>query len=241
MLSPAKSRWFRHHRCGAFTLIELLTVIGIILILAGLVLGLASRAQSKAAQSRAQAEIQALSAAANNYQIDNGTYPRPITSSNGQTSKPTDSLDPRSSTSYDPTVAAYAASSLALYQILSGTYYLDSSAKPNYYDPTNPPSGVNKPTVYFPFKDSQLKNTGGVSSGYLDPRTVTAINDPFGFSYGYSTAYQADLDNGTNPPTHGYNPTFDLWSTSGYASSGKSYPSDIASTNTQNTLWVKNW
>ena len=38
--------------------------------------------------------------------------------------------------------------------------------------------------------------------------TVTAISDPFGNSYGYSTANQAD-------PTKGYNPTFDLWSTSG--------------------------
>ena len=40
--------------------------------------------------------------------------------------------------------------------------------------------------------------------------TVTAIADPFGNSYGYSTANQAD------PGTaKGYNPTFDLWSTAG--------------------------
>ena len=230
-------------RCRAFTLIELLTVIGIILILAGLVLGLAGNAQTKGAISRATTEIQAFSTAANNYQIDNGSYPRPTLASDN-TSKPTDALDPRAS--YDPAATAYIETSLSLYQILSGTYYLDSTGKLNYYDPTNPPAGINKPTIYFPFKDSQLRNSGGVTSGYLDPRTVTAINDPFGFSYGYSTAYQADIDAGTNPPTHGYNPTFDLWSSAGYsASGGKTYPSPVPTGLTTaafySSLWVKNW
>ena len=43
--------------------------------------------------------------------------------------------------------------------------------------------------------------------------SVTAICDPFGNSYGYSTANQAD------PSTKGYNPTFDLWSTAGLTTS----------------------
>ena len=93
-----------------------------------------------------------------------------------------------------------------------------------------------------------MKNSGGVTSGYIDPSTVTAIMDPFGLSYGYSTAYQADVDAntaaGTNtPPTHGYNPTFDLWSTGGYSpTNGKAYPTDANMTSAKyNTLWVKNW
>src|SRR6266436_5753496 len=41
-------------------------------------------------------------------------------------------------------------------------------------------------------------------------QAVTAIRDPFGYSYGYSTVKSS------NPSgTDGYNPTFDLWSTSG--------------------------
>ena len=234
--SPGDTR-----RCRAFTLIELLTVIGIILILAGLVLNLSGSAQYKAAQSRATAEIQAMSTAANNYQVDNGTYPRPTTGSDSS-SKPTDTLDPRAS--YDPTAAAYISTSLALYELLSGTYYLDATGKLNYYDPANPPAGITKPTQYYPFKSSQLKNSGGLTSGYINPKTVTALIDPFGFSYGYSTAYQADVDNLVSPPKKGYNPTFDLWSTAGYSTSGKSYPS-IPPTQTAatfyNTLWVKNW
>ena len=43
----------------------------------------------------------------------------------------------------------------------------------------------------------------------LTPSTVTAIQDPFGNSYGYSTAIRQRPSN----TTKGYNPTFDLWST----------------------------
>ena len=53
---------------------------------------------------------------------------------------------------------------------------------------------------------------------------VQYIQDPFGYSYGYSTANQAD------PITpNGYNPTFDLWSTAGGTTT-----SDIPK-------WIKNW
>ena len=234
------------YRRAAFTLIELLTVMAIILLLAGLVLGLAGSAQNKAASARATSEIQALSTAAGSYQADNGSYPRVTTTTDGTYN--TDSLDARSSTAMDPGSTAsptYSNSSVCLYRLLSGLYYVDpTSGEPKIW-----PGGttIPKPTVYFPFKDSQLKNPGNVTTGYINPTMVTAIMDPYGLSYGYSTAYQADVDAntaaGTNtPPLRGYNPTFDLWSTAGYStSSGKAYPSDIAAKGTQNTLWIKNW
>jgi len=59
----------------AFTLIELLVVMAIIAILAGLVLRTAGYVQRKAATSRAEAEIAALSAALESYKADYGTYP----------------------------------------------------------------------------------------------------------------------------------------------------------------------
>ena len=62
------------HQHG-FTLIELLVVITVIAILAGLVLQTAGYAQKKAARSRAEAEIAALSAALENYKSDIGDYP----------------------------------------------------------------------------------------------------------------------------------------------------------------------
>jgi hypothetical protein len=63
----------------------------------------------------------------------------------------------------------------------------------------------------------------------LSPRQslpITAIVDPFGNSYGYSTANQAD-------PAKGYNPTFDLWSTSGLTTTPP--------TGTITQQWIKNW
>ncbi|MFZ4683639.1 MAG: type II secretion system protein [Terrimicrobiaceae bacterium] len=67
---------------GGFTLIELLVVITIIAILAALVLNTAGFIQKKAARSRAETEIAALSAALESYKADNGDYPTG-TSANG--------------------------------------------------------------------------------------------------------------------------------------------------------------
>lgn len=62
-------------RCDAFTLIELLVVIAIIAILAGLTLAAVGGVQQKAARSRAESEIAALSAAIDSYKLDLGVYP----------------------------------------------------------------------------------------------------------------------------------------------------------------------
>lgn len=59
----------------AFTLIELLVVIAIIAILAGLTLSTLGYVNRKGAESRARAEVAALSAAIENYKIDFGAYP----------------------------------------------------------------------------------------------------------------------------------------------------------------------
>jgi len=60
---------------AGFTLIELLVVITIIAILAALVLNTAGFVQKKAARSRAETEIAALSAALESFKADNGDYP----------------------------------------------------------------------------------------------------------------------------------------------------------------------
>ena len=64
---------------AAFTLIELLVVVMIIAILAGLTLSTLGYVNKQSAQSRAQAEVAALSAAIESYKLDFGGYP---TSSN---------------------------------------------------------------------------------------------------------------------------------------------------------------
>ena len=65
----------RKSKPEAFTLIELLVVIAIIAILAALVLNTAGYIQKKAAKSRAEAEIGALSAALESYKVEYGDYP----------------------------------------------------------------------------------------------------------------------------------------------------------------------
>ena len=182
----------------AFTLIELVVVVGIITVLAGLVLSTVGYARKKAAIARAQNEIAVMSAACENYKADNGIYPA---------NSDTNTLNAQ--TSFNP--SAYQAASLYLYNALFGA--TAGSRTPNtgarsYF--------VFKPNMLFPADQTQ---------------TVQYIQDPFGNSYGYST-----IDNPVaNPsPTPGYNPTFDLWSTTGL-SANPGNPDTIT------PQWIKNW
>ena len=115
----------------------------------------------------------------------------------------TEALNARSSG--DPT--SYQTASLFLYEALSG----DSDA-----------NRAADQKSYLAFKPNMLLPLGGTGN-------VTAICDPFGKSYGYSTAYQKDASTG-------YNPTFDLWSTGGETAqkSGETFQEYQA-------RWIKNW
>ena len=180
---------------AAFTLIELIVVIAVIVILAGLVLSTVGYVQKKAARSRAETEIAAMAAACESYKADNGVYPA---------GSATNTLDAR--TYLDPSDPAYSAASLFLYERLMGVTTGNRSETP---------SGK----TYFTFKPNMLLPAPPSTAD------VTAIRDPFGNSYGYSTAQQAD-------PTRGFNPTFDIWSTA-----GTSNPTDAA----YEKSWMKNW
>src|SRR5262245_26641341 len=63
----------------SFTIMEVLMAMTIILVLAGLTLATSSYVANKAARSRAEVEIAAMSAALENYKADNGVYPPDIT------------------------------------------------------------------------------------------------------------------------------------------------------------------
>src|SRR2546423_10523691 len=93
---------------GAFTLIELLIVMAIIIVLAGLILATANYVQKKGYRSRAEAEIAAISAALENYKADNGVYP---------STAETNALMPNKMG--DPNAADYIKASLALYKLIS--------------------------------------------------------------------------------------------------------------------------
>lgn len=187
-------------RKNAFTIIELLVVISIIIISAGLILSTVGYVQKRGARSRAEAEIAAMSAALESYKADNGIYPRDTANST------TENLNAR--TSGNPT--NYQTASLFLYDSLLGSATSGSRTTA---------SGA---TAYFVFKPNML-------SPGDQTQNVQYIRDPFGNSYGYSTAYQK------NSAT-GYNPTFDLWSTAGLTANPPA-----TGTDTITPQWIKNW
>ncbi len=204
-----------HDRCGrrynAFTLIELIVVVGIIIVLAGLVLSTVGYARKKGARARAETEIAAMSAALENYKADNGIYPRSSTTTDPFTAVTNRVPPDPQPTSYDPSVTAYSFTSLYLYGQLSGN-----------------PSGDRTTYTqqrYMQFKPNMLSPPDGTG-------TVTAIRDPFGNSYGYSTAQAFYIDNPGANPNNGFNPTFDLWSTA-----GTSTAADAA----YEKAWITNW
>jgi type II secretory pathway pseudopilin PulG len=198
--SRAKAGHSSFGAAGAFTLIELIVVVGLIIILTGLVLSTVGYARKKGARARAETEIAAMAAALESYKSDNASYPF---------SSDTNNLDARSS--LDP--SAYSAASLLLYEKLSGDR-----------NHNRQPSDKS----YFAFKPNMLSPSD-------QSQNVQYIQDPFGNSYGYSTAANPQA-NPTPAGTPGYNPTFDLWSTAGVAPSPTPAPPA-----TQQDLWIKNW
>ncbi len=182
-------------RFPGFTLVELLTVMAIIIALAGLVLMSAGWAQKKAASSRAEAEIAAISAACESYKADQGCYPAPAVQVSG-------------SGNYNP--SGYQAASRALYQALSG----DGG------DALVSGTGLSDGKIdagsaqYMEFKPKML---GGVTAGVVT--STVYVQDPFGYSYGY---YAPGPTGATGSGTSAviYNPTFDLWCTAGSTVAG---------------------
>ena len=170
---------------AAFTLLELLIVMTIIIVLAGITFGTIGYVQGKAKRSRSEAEIAAISAALENYKADNGAYPSDTN---------TEALFPNSHG--DPTSATYKNASLSLYKMISG-------------DADNDSNRIAEAKSYFPLKPNQLypEKTSLAVTFIRDP-FVDKSGNPC--SYGYSTA-KAKTPGGTD----GYNPTFDLWSTGG--------------------------
>ena len=140
------TNYFGASRNNAFTLIELILVLGIIIVLTGLVLSTVGYARKKGALARAETEIAAMSAACENYKADNGLYPTDANS--------TDLLNP--TTNGNSNSPSYNLASFYLYTRLSGDL-----------------TGNQQPTVkgYFAFKPQMLliDNTNGTVLAIKDP------------------------------------------------------------------------
>jgi len=155
----------------AFTLIELVLVVGIITVLGALVLSTVGYARKKGARARAEAEIAAMSAAIENYKADNGVYP---------TSTDTNGLDPTTGT-----IASYKTPSRYMYGEISGDRDFDGT----------PDTSARS---YMTFKPALLLRDD-MSNPPSSTNRVTAICDPFTNSYGYSTMKASGGVNGNNP------------------------------------------
>lgn len=207
----------------AFTLIEMVTVVAIIVVLAGLVLSVSGYVQTKAARERMTTMLKNYTLQAEAYKIDNGSYPQ---------NADTDKLDPR--LDVNPISGSvgtkYQKASKYFYSCLSGDFEPATNLD-------NQPESGNR--VYYTFRREELSFAKNANGGI---QTVYYVQDPFGNSIGYSTAanvveaeYRDALKEnaGTARPEgnkmKGYNPTFDIWSTGGATSA------------TQTGKWIKNW
>ena len=229
---------------AAFTLIEMMTVIAVIVILTGMVLSISGYATRKGALARAEGEIQMISSACESYKADLGNYPRDVPAGgNGVT----DMLSPKQH--FSPASSSYTNASLFLYKQLSG----DKTGKGG----TDLPDGIpdDGEPRYFKELDKRILNTkkDATTKAIIQ---VNYIQDPFGFSYGYSTVAAKNeedfqrklkLASGNTKPERikndakgGFNAgSFDLWSTGGDNTTVA--PGSEESMALKWAKWVKNW
>lgn len=165
----------------AFTILELLVVLTVIIVLAGLILATSGYVQNKGARSRTDVEIAAISAALENYKADNGVYPSNVD---------TRALDPATTTP-----ESYRPASSYLYSQLTGDddanpitpapsnakNYFGSGLKPNMLAPSPP-----GPNTYLqdPFRNSYGYSTAKAE----DPAGAVGHNPTFDL---WSTANSA--------------------------------------------------
>jgi general secretion pathway protein G len=156
---------------AAFTVLELLIVMSIIIVLAGLILATSGYVEKKGARARTETEIAAISAALESYKADNGIYPTDPNT--------TEALKPNTNPDGgDP--ANFVSAGKYFYKAISG----DSNG-----DPSDGIEGKG----YLTFRPNLLSPN--------PPGPDTYIRDPFGYCYGYSTirATNPSGSDGYNP------------------------------------------
>ncbi len=168
---------------SGFTLIELMAVITIIVILAGLVVGSLGYVSEKQASAKAKVQIALLSKGLEEYKLDNGTYP------------PTGNLS---------TPATVSSTTAGNSEVLFKALYWDSDN-----DGVGPPADLDQ-KIYIPDLDPATSKQGWTTG---TASATVKILDPWGNSYLYRTAKGVPPPTGAVPVNSNcQNPDFDLWS-----------------------------
>lgn len=201
----------------AFTLIELVIVVALLFVLAGLAIPAAGAVFGKGNKVKAAGLMKDLRGACEAYRIDNGILPR---------EKETDELDAR--VDVNPNDDRYLKANIHLYSALANDFL-----------PRNAPDGQpdDPSKIYRVFRPAELSGDKK-ADGTIGK--VKYIQDPFGLPFGYSTAatkmdeeYREGLRRNPTLPRpqelKGYNSNMDLWSTAG------------GTTISQKPRWVKDW
>lgn len=172
----------QRHGKPAFTLIELMAVITIIVILAGLVVGGLGFVTERQAKEKAKVQLSLLGKGLESYRLDMGVYPASANSSDGLTQ-----------------------SNKCLYQALFYEGY-------DYNKQTNPPANWTKATtIYVSDLDPTTSKQGWVTAVTGTNPVVpasTTVTDPWGNEYRYRSGKLASGTTNNNA----VNPDFDLWS-----------------------------
>ncbi len=231
---------------SAFTLIEIVTTMAIIIILTSIVVGIAGYVQNKASRSRAETEKAMLLGAVENYKSDTGGYP--VDASSDLSS---DKLRPKEH--FIPTSTEYQKASQFLYKELTG----DKSGKTANTDPDGIPDMDATGNLVYQIYLKQYDQRILLADRDADTKKITKVKgfqDPWGYYYGYSTAamseekkFQDKLrtgQTGATRPTGSNNPGYnisgpDFWSTGG--SKPASAPTDDKTKNQESAKWIKNW
>lgn len=172
---------------AAFTLIELMAVVTIIVILAGIVVGGMGFVNEKQAREKARVQIALLSKALEEYKLEMGSYPGTSINFGGGTA---------TEIGGDYSKILYTALFYEGYQ---------------YTNPATPPDNwTNKATkIFLPELDPRNNKQGWVdTTTSTTPTANQYIRDPWGNPYLYRVGTLADGTSNKNAQ----NPDFDLWS-----------------------------
>ncbi|MBI4023934.1 MAG: hypothetical protein HY360_03075 [Verrucomicrobia bacterium] len=193
--------------------------MGIIVLLAGIVVGVSSYANRVALESRMKAEIRAMETALEAYKRDNGAYPPLDTDMfNGTVSPATNSIAPAPG---DTITAAFPASPVTTNMVTDINASTSGWLNIHFvYRALNPGGGAKN---YMTFTAKQLKTLTNTQNSVQVPYKV--ILDPMGKPYGYAP----------RDPQVNY-ATFDLWSAGLDSKSG--YPT-VATTNDDIGNWQR--